>query len=364
MERRIRVGKFIPFVALFLVMIVLILCEFLIWRPARQAASLEVAPLTFAGDTPYTAVSNGILYWEKGRLYKIDPAGRAMWNSEAAVQGTLAASNQLTALYTERLMQVYDENGARLFEQSYGTDKLIMARCGQDTAAALVQTADGGYRLDVFDRAGAQVDQIALQDQTALKFDYAPDGKQVWVITLDTLAPSPLSRLTTYNPGKAVSGMVTAYNQVCYDALVTDENYLLIGTNNVVCYNKDGEKQYERLVYGWSVTDAAQLDKAMRLALIPQQLDSVTNLAPTQLQLATLPEGDKSLKLPDDTHSVYFGRSKVYAFAGRNVYTYSLSGQSEGNTLLPIDIQSVTLSPDRSFALVSDGASVYKVPLG
>lgn len=298
-----------------------------------------VKTLPFGADDPYAYTGSGFYYIKEGSLCFHDPA-RPEDDTSLALNGeniTLVSSDSTTALFSGAALHII---GAEEMIDAGG--EILAAAPGKNHTAILRRDSAGSAAILVYDAAGTLTDTISEQGDNMLLdcgFGTFEGSDMLYVLTLSSSGSIPVSTITTYTYGEngaAMSGVITLQNELVESVYFTDSSIFVAGTSNLQRYDKEfTAKAYSLLTYGDAPLDLTT-GGSDPLFLYADRNDlaalSETAPVPPTVRLVSVKEADapaavdRSVPLPEGTHSAFVIGGKLMAFTPDTVYTYSASG--------------------------------------
>ena len=89
--------------------------------------------------------------------------------------------------------------------------------------------------------------------------------KDISLLTISIDSPVPVSRVFHYTNRNELYGVLTLENQLIHNIYRLKSNIVLIGINDILCYNKDGEQKWTIDNAANSSYDALQVDNGLLL---------------------------------------------------------------------------------------------------
>jgi hypothetical protein len=163
--------------------------------------------LPVRADQTFAPFQDGVLTLQDEGMICYDRKGNAVFVTQADAQSKLAVSDRLIVLYTPSKAVVYSAAGAMMYEIPIDAVQggIAGAAVSGDTIALHLKDSAGKSTLEVYDQSGARVDQIATAGGSLLCFGFSPSGS-LWAVTVQTSGTQPQCMITTYNPGRTVTG--------------------------------------------------------------------------------------------------------------------------------------------------------------
>lgn len=324
----------------------------------KRTVELPAAP----GDSIY-GWESGFLCVSGRTLVCVDTAGKPLWTADLPVDGMeVTRAYGLTAAYKGNMYVLIDSNGSVLATQELTTGNILMMRCGSSGVAVLTQEEDQ-HRLWVYDLGGGLVDNARFPYLSVLAMDYyGLDGKLLWVLVLDSHGTIPVSWYRSYHPGKSTTGAITLNGQVAYSALPTDKEVFVVGTHNLIGHTASNAKNYDKLIYGWSLQDQRETGGEARFLLAPSNTGDQDAALSTLWYISSSGQ-EYRIPLPSGCFKALIGASGLVAVTREGIYTMNIDGGNRAFSKMPFLIDRVAaVSPGNAMA-VESGGLVYLVPL-
>jgi len=216
--------------------------------------SLQVKVLR-AGEA-WVPLGSGIVSMDGYTMSALDDQGIVLWNLTLPLTGTLqvSADHQLIGIHNQQSFALINPSGDLLYYQDFPTG-IERFQTGSTMVALQSQDADGRF-IQVYKNDATAVETLRFPLRRILDYGFY-QGDQLWVLLMDDNAVSPSCRVSTYNPGVSLTGMIFVPNQLVYKVLVTAQKEVVaIGSQSVVCYDAVGKRQEELSITGWTIQDA------------------------------------------------------------------------------------------------------------
>jgi hypothetical protein len=326
-------------------------------------STVSEAPLTemrFTNADKRCFTGAGFLYIQNGTLYYDD-----LYNEKndyyAPVTGegvTLCGSSTLHALYNSAALKIVGASYPVEF-----TGQLLYVDCGAQYVAALRTDVSGAETVQVFDKTGAQKDQIESGGQFIEDFGFYTAGSEyLYVLTLSLDSGTPLSTVAVYDmTHAATSGVMQVQNQLIEDIYFTANGIFAVGTNQIIRYSLTGNPEsYRETVYGWDVMDFENASSPMFL-LRPR-----SSQKPGTVKLLTLKDADvagtaqRLLQLPAGTVGAFVMDGKLVAVTEHGFSVYGSDGKIASERSVAVSVEEAK-KLDSTTLLLRSGDKFYTV---
>ena len=218
------------------------------------------AVLLPGGDTAGKQVfpwADGVLSITKDRqLICCDMKGVTQWTIQVPADNMKASRRgKLTAVWGGKVVQIIDETGISLVTKNMQGEVIDVAV--GETQYAVITKEEDQHRLYLYNLKSDEVvdgDNFPSQSVMGLGF-YGKGMENLWTLALDSHGTVPVTRLTTYYPGKLTTGTITLNDEVGYTVVLAGNSIYVVGTHSLTDW-QNGEKKSSRLVYGWNLQDS------------------------------------------------------------------------------------------------------------
>jgi hypothetical protein len=197
------------------------------------------------------------------------------WNTQLPTTGMKAARvGNLTVAWGGKYVLVIDENGI-VKETKTTSGDVVLATPGISNYA-VVTKEENQHRLWIYSvKDNKQVDEELFPYESVLGMGFFGDNlSQLWTLAVDSHGTQPMTKLTTYYPGKATTGEITLNNEVGYTALLQDKMTYIIGTHTLTTWEHTSDKKDSTLIYGWNLQDMLVEDNRISFLLSPSGSNS------------------------------------------------------------------------------------------
>lgn len=206
---------------------------------------------------------NGIFAWDGGvlcidqnTLICTDMTGKLLWQTKLPANNMKAARvGNLTTVWGGSYVLVIDESG-NLKPMPSITGDIVLATPGINYYA-VVTKEENQHRLRLYTvKDGKQIDEELFPFESVLGMGFFGDNlNQLWTLAVDSHGTQPVTKLTTYYPGKVTSGELTLPNEIGYAAFLQDKMAYIVGTHTLTTWDHVSDKMPSKLIYGWNLQD-------------------------------------------------------------------------------------------------------------
>lgn len=381
-ETKLNVGKMtvsrlsIFGVAAMILLIAVAALVFLVY--GDQAAKLVYTETNVAVGYNYQLKDNVLSYRTAAALVKLRASASdkvVATSMSGSVEGFDASAN-VTILYAGSAVQVQGHN---YFSLSGGD--VMDVRAGSSYGAVLYET-DADDRNILLVRAAANADGstptagvVPLGASDVIAFDFfTVGGKELlWVSTVDVGQFTEESLVRIYDcttGGTLLFYSDHFYNQTIYDAYVSEKCLFLVGTQDIIRYDREDDggfssERYRVRVFGTTIVDFAYGSGGAYFIEMPNvTAGGSSNL----LRLLTVSEDDDTwstimqLYMPAQIVGAYLQNNVIYVFTTNRFNTYTYAGSKRLDIELRYLPTAVLEYQDSAFLLFTDTAC-YKTIL-
>ena len=327
-----------------------------IFTHQESIASMTATPISTAST--YLNTGDGLLYQTDGEIhfYHLTDSNRNYTYGMGASDIRMSGSSAMTVVYNASSLQVVGQAAPIAFN---GQVKAV--ECGQKYLAVLRTTPEGVDTLLILNTDGSSVDQRTFGDQFVVDFGfYSTSGEMLWIETLSANAGTPTTTISTYDLNRRdISGVINIQDQLVDEIYVTSDSFFAAGTNQIIRYTHDGNKEiYRYTIYGYQIADFSSASGTPTFLLTPRGGDFHS------VKLLTLAEGTAAnavetyLQLPGEGVAAFIMNNRLIVAGREKLYNYSIRArlQSEATFDQPIDA-AVKLTD--SILLLSSNGTYY-----
>lgn len=344
---------------------------FLLIQYINSIANPRILVKTMTSIPGYTASSTlsiqkeALLLKTGGIIKSVDAKGTMNWTIKSGLQAPeISISSDALLLYENKTVKAYKATGSLLFQKEI-SDPILDAKIGLKFAALLFRSPDSSYSITLLDLVTSKVvDTIKLPGQSITNMGFRNDNS-FWVISLDTNSATPISRITTYNPGKSLTGAITIPEQIIYRIIFTGDNILAVGTNSILCYNSTGQKQEETMIYGWNLFSVSP-DKngSFNMLLTHENISSLKNSdSITSIRLINNQFKDIPLTLSLPCRKFFMLEQKMVCVSRSELRVIGYEKQDIIQIPLPFPIEDILLSESGKTLYILQNGKLFSHPI-
>lgn len=307
-------------------------------------------------------LGTGVAYYDGTLLYALNGSGAQKWSYLAGANAGFHVGEGGVATWTgAQSTLLHADTGNTEFSVTMAA-AIQSARAGVQYVAVLTGD-EKNSRLNVLDRTGKQVDSIDTANVTVLDYGFFNNGNLLWLMTLDTTGTTPMSRLSTYKPGKMQTGSITDSDQVVYRALFYSTKLRAVGTTYMRTYDYTGaeDKTDRMLLYGWYLQDIYGAGEDPLMVFVPMEQTGGASL----MQDVRISQGGKerTIRMPYECFDIYAGNGVVYGFTRDYLITGTIDSASTTVYRMSVPAEDILGVTSDFKAMVASGGKVYLVQL-
>lgn len=324
-----------------------------VFNKSQSTVSMTETPIST--DSTYWNTGEGILYQTDGQIhfYHLSDQKKNYTYGTAASDIKMVGSADMTAVYNDLSIQVIGKKQPIQF-----AGRVMAVECGAGHVAVLQENEGGAQTLIVLTADGAEVDQLTFDpDQQVKDFGfYKASGEMLWIELLSVNSGTPTTTIRTYDvEKKAVSGVMQVQSQLLDGIYVTDQSIFAVGTNQIIRYTHDGNKEvYRNTVYGYQVIDYT-LTSSPTFLMTPRggDMHSVKMLTLAEAEEAAATE--TYLQLPTEGVAAYMMNGSLVVVSREKVYIYTLKGKLSREATFEFPVDDAKKLTERVLLLSSNG---------
>ncbi len=334
---------------------VVLLVYLMFFRDRERTVPMTETPITPA--MTHLNTGRGLLYQTEGQIHYYDWIDQkknytyGMGSSDIRMSG----SQILSAVYTNDSLQIVGQDRPISF-----TGTIETVECGTTHYAVLRKNSEGSESILIMTEDGDQLDQI-LPGEAAyiVNFGFYQIGssERFWVQMLATSASEPVTTIRTYDLNlKSQTGAIQIQSQLVADMYITQNSFFIGGTNQILRYTHDGNKEsYRVMVYGYRILDFSTSSSSPMFLLTPRGGDMHS------VKLLTVSDSDDSLtketylQLPSEGVAGFLMNGSLVVVSEDKMFTYTTSGRLSETAALQYPIKNAYKLSDTVLLLESEG---------
>ena len=322
---------------------------------SKRESTVSMTNTSIQANATYLNTGDGLLYQTDGQIhfYHLSDSKRNYTYGTAASDIRMSGSKSMTCVFNDLSLQVIGKNNAPV---SF-TGKVLAVECGTGFIGVLRRSEDGTERVSIITPAGEQVGELTFPDQFIVDFGfYMLQTEQMWIETLGINTGTPATTITTYDVAKASNtGVMQIQSQLVDHIYITPNSLFVVGTNQIIRYVHDGNKEiYRTTVYGYEVIDYTLSDSPTFLMtprggdmhsvkLLTLQEDAEPGVVETYLQLST--EGV----------AAFLMSGRLIVVSRNQMFTYTVKGKLSKTATLEYPVDSAIKLTENVLLLSSEG---------
>lgn len=320
----------------------------------------SAVPLSIPASSGIKISGNRIFYYDGAQLHALNDSGSQRWNFPAGIDAEYSATEYGVATWTgSRLSLIDPESGATLYTGEL-SDTIISAKMSSTYAAAVLSPEHSGTIL-ILERNGRQIDRITLDDQTVLDYGFFSNNDLFWVLSLNTQGSIPTCTISTYRPGKMITGSISDTDQIIYKVIFHSSTVEAFGLTYAKTYDYTciEDQDARKLIYGWFLKDFEDTEGYTLQAYVPtDQTDGTNGIRDLKMVYGTY---SRTARFPFAAKMIECKAGRIYGFSDQYVMSIG-PGESKFSTYeLPVRMERVVGMTESKKAVVISGGTVYLV---
>ncbi|MDO4492254.1 MAG: hypothetical protein Q4C53_00040 [Clostridia bacterium] len=327
------------------------------FRDRERTIVMTETPI--AAEDTYLNTGRGLLYAKGGdiSLYSTDTGKSVYYGHDQTGTVRMSGSGAMSAVFAGGSLQIIRANGDITTMEFTGTIDAV--ELGTYHIAMLRRDSAGEESVLVLSAAGEQVDQILPGEQYVVDFGFYTIGKSemLWVEMMSVTAAQPTETIRCYDLSvRSQTGAITVQNQLVEEVYITPNSLFLSGTNQIIRYTHDGNKEAYRVTdYGYRTLDFSDAGGDAVFLLTPRGGDMHS------VKLLTLKEGASAdtketyMQLPGEGVSGFIMNNRLVVVAEKRLYIFSMKGKLTETANLQYPIERAEKLSDSMLLLLSNG---------
>jgi len=359
----------IPYKLIGIVLILLILIAGGYWYYTKnKTASLDsrIKSVPFSTSELYCASGDYVYYVKDGVLHVLDGNMSQKTSVQLTVKGddlAITSAENVCVAYNSSYVQVLNTGGSSLFLKEFNSD-VDSVKASKSYVGVLrkYDTNNKQTVINIYDYTGKGVDKITLTGQYVFDFGFSNTGTNMWILAADTSSATAIMKITNYNVSdKTTTAIIPISGQIIDKVFIENKEVYALGLTHSMCYSSIGDQVENKtfLVYGFSYLDSAFTNSGdFEAIFVPNNSKNIS-----ALKIINGSKEPVNVQMPSSVTSACVYGDSIYAFAGKSVYKYNLSGKITATYDMKYDITSVKKINDSGFVLLetSDGLKLFNV---
>lgn len=308
-----------------------------IFTRQESIAFMEATPISTSST--YLNTGDGLLYQTDGQIhfYHLTDNKKNYTYGMGASDIRMSGSSAMTVVYNSASLQVVGKKAPLTF-----TGTVHAVECGNEHLAVLRTTEEGVDSILILTADGEQIDQRSFPDQFIVDFGlYKTTGEMLWIETLGINSTMPTTTISIYDLNRRdVIGVITIQDQLVDDVYITQKSFFAAGTNQIIRYTHDGNKEvYRNTIYGYQIADFSAASGTPTFLLTPRGGDFHSVKLLTLLEDSAPEPVETYLQLPGEGVAAFIMNNRLVVAGREKLFTYSVRAklQSEATFEQPID---------------------------
>ena len=322
---------------------------------SKRESTVPMNNTSIETTATYLNTGDGLLYQTAGQIHfhHLSDSKKNYTYGTAASDIRMSGSKSMTCVYNDLSLQVIGKGNSPI---SF-TGKVLAVECGSGYIGILRRAEDGTESVLIIRPDGTQAGELTFPDQFIVDFGfYMLQTEQMWIETLGINTGTPTTTITTYDVSKSGNtGVMQIQGQLIDRIHITPDSLFVVGTNQIIRYVHDGNKEiYRTTVYGYEVIDYTLSDSPTFL-MTPRGGDMHS------VKLLTLAEDDEPgavetyLQLSTEGVAAFLMNGRLIVVSRDQVFTYSVKGKLSKTANLEYPVDAAMKLTENVLLLSSEG---------
>lgn len=346
-----------PWTIVLLVLLVCCLAAYGVGRACANSLADRTIGHTKAVDIAniqdLQATASGFVYYDGSIVSAISSAGGVRWSYLVGAGAGFKASDSGVAAWSGKTITLIDgDSGSTIFNGTMAEN--VLGACVGDKYTAIHIGEESSSTIVIMENGGKQVNQIALDDVTAVDYGFFSNESLLWVMVLDSNGTVPKCTIQTYRPGKEIVGSISDSEQLAYAVMFQSSRVCIVGDTYLKVYDYSGteDKTKRELVYGWYLSSADKRSSDPLMVFVNDaQCKGDSDIKDVRLMRSNV---DRVVRMPFGCRSVIAVGSTVYGFSSDG--HLMILPASEGTA----QAYQINLSIDEVYGVTDDGVAVIR----
>lgn len=368
-RRNIHLPFDIPFkiIGIVLFVAILIAAGYFYYTKTKGASvdsSIKAAP--FDKTNIYSASNDYAYYVKDGNLHILDSGMSEKKTVQLTVKGEdlkITSVENVCVAYNSSYVQVLNTGGSSLFLKEFSSD--VNTVHASKSYVGVLRNYDTDKKqniINIYDYTGKEIDKITLTTQYVLDFGFSTNGTNMWILAIDTSSATAITKITNYNVAdKTTTAIIPISGQIISRVSFSSKEIYAIGLTHSQCYSNIGDQVSSKsfLIYGFNYLDSVINSNGNYIAIFAPQNSTTINI----LRLINGSSSPINIQMPPSVTDACVYGDNIYAFAGKTIYKYNLSGTKTGTYDMKYDITNATKIDNSPLILLetSDGLKVFNL---
>ncbi len=295
-------------------------------------------------------------------IYGINGAGKTVWTRQIGQDGDFSCCGNALVAWSGDQIYVIDKDGRSSYNDRL-TEPVRFACIGDAYLAICI-----GDRLEstvlITDRNGNLIETLDFSDVCVMDMGFfGTDDKRLWVYSLDVAGQVPISKLSTYEPGKMATGAAEMNDTIIVNVYENGDYLLVSDLNRIAAYNYKCVEQQDIsdvLVYGWEICDVRRVGKTSYSLLRP--VGSGSGQEFTEIRLVS-GMNSQAMRMISGCFAAGLSDRGVYGFGSNVIFFAPFGSKSIKAEYLTYQITDFVCMLDGGRAVLVSGSDVFILKL-
>lgn len=305
-----------------------------------------------------------VVFYDGLTLHCANKNGNTAWQYALGTDGDFYCGKNMIVAWTGHQLIIFNKEGQATYTDRMD-EPILFARVGEAYVAVCVGASDLASSVRIMTHTGSLIEPISFPDFYILDIGFFSTREQLmWVLALDINGNAPITKLSTYEPGKLSTGAVELQDQLVYGVYLHNNNLMVVDTTKIRTFNYKCVEQTDLatiLSYGWQVKDVRSMNRNT-YALMEQMPSSGSLTSFSELRLITNYQV-QSLRLLSPCFASGLSDKGVYGFAANTIYFAPYGSNAFKATNLNYTISDLICTLDGSRAVIATGDDVFIIQL-
>ncbi len=217
------------------------------------------------------AFGDSVLYYDGTTLVCVGSNGKSKWTYTIGGGADFSTDGTRIVLWSGAQLHVLDARGNATFIDKLD-NTIRMARVGGTYVAACIGDSTTAS-VRVLSHTGSLLETIDFSGLYPLDIGFfSNQGQRMWVLGLDLGSNAPITKLSTYEPGRMATGAVEFNDELAYRVYPYNNLLMVADTSKIRAYNYKCVEQTSPAaitIYGWEVRQVRTVGRDTHALLRP-----------------------------------------------------------------------------------------------